>query len=295
MECASDNRSYHPLPLVFDHTSPDPLQATQMAQPVQPLNLAPLFEALHVPPPLVIPPLPLLFDALLAAHAPLAGGFAVADDIDYDATTVPVDIDEYYEFYEMAAIVADDLPGTLVNAVQEARPALDLVRSRGDVSNLLKNRFYYTMKRLFLLFIGSPENLDGWRNMYEAEVNDVLPHLPAEVIGDLAARLEAFQGAFQPAVDEMLGLRQADGSYSGYPDLLNDLHFYVRRMLRMQDPLLEEDAHVLIDAEEEDLPAAQVMPLGHPQLLPNGGDYLPEVEEADLPYHEDHQEDDEPP
>ena len=260
----------------------------QPLQPLQPLNLAPLFEALAMvaglaaPAPLVIPPL----------HPAVAAAFeaAAADELDYDASTVPVDIDEYYA---MAEVFADDLPGTVVNAVQEARPALALVRARDDVSNTTKNRFYYAIKRVLFLFLGNPENIDGWRNVYEHEVGEVLPHLPAAVIGDLAAPLEAFREAFQPAVDEMLGLRQADGSYVDHPDLYTDLYIYVRRMLRIQDPMFEEDVHWPIDAQE--VLAAPVMPAGHPQLLPNGGDFLPEFEEAGLPHYENHQEDNEPP
>jgi hypothetical protein len=267
-----------------------------------PQNLLPLFEAaldvenneplnmLH----LAIPPLPAdvaaafgIIDELLAP-----AGAVAEDNLDYDLSTVPVDIDEYYA---MADVFADDLPGTVVNAVQEARPALDLIRSREDVSNLLKNRFYYAIKRVLFLFLGNPENIDGWRNTYGVEMDNVLPHLPAAVIGDLAAPLEAFQEAFQPAVDEMLGLRQADGSYVDHPDLYTDLYIYVRRMLRIQDPMFEEDVHWPIDAQEENPLAAHVMPAGHPQLLPNGGDFLPEFEEAGLPHYENHQEDNEPP
>jgi hypothetical protein len=269
-----------------------------------PQNLLPLFEAaldvannepanmLH----LAIPPLPAdvaaAFGLIEELLAPAVAGAGAEDDLDYDASTVPVDIDEYYD---MADVFADDLPGALVNAVQEARPALDLIRSREDVSNLLKNRFYYAIKRLFFLFLGNPENIDGWRNTYGVEMGNVLPHLPAAVIGDLAAPLEAFQETFQPAVDAMLGLRQANGSYVGYPDLYNDLYIYIRRMLRIQDPMPEEDVPWPIDAQEENPLAAPVMPVGHPQLLPNGGDFLPEFEEAGLPHYENHQEDNEPP
>jgi hypothetical protein len=284
----------------------------------QPQNLLPLLEAaMNIPPALVIPPLPAevaaAFNAVQAAihngdvagvdigmnelwHAiDHAGAAAAEDNLDYDASTVPVDIDEYYEMNE---VFADDLPGSLVNAVQEARPALDLVRAREDVSNRLKNRFYYAMKRLFLLFLGNPVNLDGWRNTYETEMGEVLPHLPAAVIGDLVAPLEAFQETFQPAVDEMLGLRQADGSFTGFPDLHNDLFIYVRRMLRIPEPPPEEEDFQDWPVQEEVVGLLGEIPLpppGHPQLLQNGGGVLQidvanleEVEIIDiLPYNEE--------
>jgi hypothetical protein len=255
----------------------------QPLQPLQPLNLAPLFEALAMvaglaaPAPLVIPPL----------HPAVAAAFeaAAADELDYDASTVPVDIDEYYA---MAEVFADDLPGTVVNAIQEARPALALVRARDDVSNTTKNRFYYAIKRVLFLFLGNPENIDGWRNVYEHEVGEVLPHLPAAVIGDLAAPLEAFREAFQPAVDEMLGLRQADGSYIDHPDLYTDLYIYVRRMLRPEGepPFLDEDAWLDEAPHENGQLDEQVPPppAAHPALLPNGGGVLEE------PHNEDNEE-----
>jgi hypothetical protein len=255
----------------------------QPLQPLQPLNLAPLFEALAMvaglaaPAPLVIPPL----------HPAVAAAFeaAAADELDYDASTVPVDIDEYYA---MAEVFADDLPGTVVNAIQEARPALALVRARDDVSNTTKNRFYYAIKRVLFLFLGNPENIDGWRNVYEHEVGEVLPHLPAAVIGDLAAPLEAFREAFQPAVDEMLGLRQADGSYVDHPDLYTDLYIYVRRMLRPEGepPFLDEDAWLDEAPHENGQLDEQVPPppAAHPALLPNGGGVLEE------PHNEDNEE-----
>ena len=257
----------------------------QPLQPLQPLNLAPLFEALAMvaglaaPAPLVIPPL----------HPAVAAAFeaAAADELDYDASTVPVDIDEYYA---MAEVFADDLPGTVVNAIQEARPALALVRARDDVSNTTKNRFYYAIKRVLFLFLGNPENIDGWRNVYEHEVGEVLPHLPAAVIGDLAAPLEAFREAFQPAVDEMLGLRQADGSFTGFPDIHSDIYTYVRRMLRPEGepPFLDEGEDAWLDEAphengqlDEQVPPP---PAAHPALLPNGGGVLEE------PHNEDNEE-----
>lgn len=298
----------------------------------QPQNLLPLLEAaMNAPPALVIPPLPAdvaaAFGAVQAAfhngdvagvdigmnelwHAIDHAGAAAAEDaLDYDASTVPVDIDEYYEMNE---VFADDLPGSLVNAVQQARPALDLVRAREDVSNRLKNRFYYAVKRLFLLFLGNPVNLDGWRNLYEAEMGEVLPHLPAALIGDLVAPLEAFQETFQPAVDEMLGLRQADGSFAGFPDLHDDLYLYVRRMLRIPDPPppLEDDDFAGWPVQEEvlgELPPpeeneqeeeqwmAPPPPPGPPQLLPNGGGVLEEDDDLLLLPNMGNNEEDEPP
>jgi hypothetical protein len=277
----------------------------------QPQNLLPLFNAVAAPPPLIIPPLPaevaVVFGLIDEVLHQVGGGAAAEDVLDYDLSTIPVDIDE---FHEMNQVFADDLPGSLVNAVQQARPALDIVRAREDVSNRLKNRFYYAVKRLFLLFLGRPENIDGWRNTYEAEMGEVFPHLPAALIGDLVAPLEAFQGMFQPAVDEMLGLRQDDGSYAGFPDLHNDLYVYVRRMLRIPDPPPEEEDFQgwpvqeevigLLDGQEnnQEIPPP---PPGHPLLLPNGGGVLhvdlPDLEEMGvidiLPYNEE--EEGEPP
>jgi hypothetical protein len=319
----------------------------------QPQNLLPLFDAAAAPPPLVIPPLPpgvaeafgvveaaVQFgdaygvdlamgqlwhainhhnNAAVAAAAAAAAAVVAEDALDYDLSTVPVDIDEYYEMNE---VFADDLPGSLVNAVQQARPALDLVRAREDVPNRLKNRFYYAVKRIFLLFLGNAVNLNGWRNTYEAEMGEVLPHLPAALIDDLVAPLDAFLETFQPAVDEMLGLRQADGTFAGFPDLHNDLYLYVRRMLRIPDPPPEledfEDWPVQeeVVAEPENAPQEnppqenepqeneqeQWMvpppPPGHPQLLPNGGGLL-EEEDNDLllllPPAENNPNEEEPP
>jgi hypothetical protein len=170
--------------------------------------------------------------AVQAAAADAIAAIAADEALGDDDSTVLGENDEPWEVFE------DELPDALLNSVQHARHALELVRAQADVTNSFKNRLYLAFKNTFNLFLGEPAPLADWRHTYEAEMEPILPHLPADL---LAPHLEAFQQAFQALVDELHPLAQGGGTYDGFPALPNDIYYYVRRMLRIPEPAPHEE------------------------------------------------------
>lgn len=186
-----------------------------MADVLQPLNLAPLFEALGVQPPpaLEIPP------AAAAAEA----------ELDTDWTTIYQDGPDYPD-YTLA-----DIPGALMDAVQDARSVLVVARAAEGASNDLKNQIYWNVKGMFLSLMNAlVGNLEDVQTCWQASHAAVWGNV--EDFGDnpreaLEARMAVFLNSFQDFVEWIRDTMTPEGldTHVILPEIY---HHYVRHTLR---------------------------------------------------------------
>lgn len=250
-----------------------------MADVLQPLNLAPLFEALGIqPPPAVeippfqaegfgeVPPMPAEAPALVPAAA------AAEAELDTDWTTIYQDGPDYPE-YTMA-----DIPGALMDAVQDARSVLVVARAAEGASNNLKNQIYWNVKGMFLslmnALVGNLEDVQTcWHESHAAVWENV------EEFGDnpreaLEARMAVFLNSFQDFVEWIRDTMTPEGL--GTHVILPEIyHHYVRHTLRYYP---EEEG------EEEEMAALAQAGAGVAVINLEGPDLPPwVVDEGDAP------------
>jgi hypothetical protein len=230
---------------------------------MQPLNLQPLFAALGIQPlaPLVVPPAPAWDEGALVPEPPAdppallpaeeqAPVAAWEEDppLDDDASTV-------YGLYaaepDHPEYTLDDIPGVLINVMEEARLFLHIARS-SSVSNVIKNNVYYNMKRMVLsAWAGLTGNVQDLAICWHQDFNALLVDLESfpEPVGTvLDVHVDIVREAFMRFVDWILD-NQTPHGLQDYPLLLDLYQHYVRRELR--PPQMEGGGEVQQEEQEE--------------------------------------------
>lgn len=243
---------------------------------MQPLNLLPLFQALGIQPPqpLVIPPMPAGHPALVhageeGAHPWEEGNEAIGEEpglegeegLFEDWTTV------YQEGPDHPDYTDADIPGTLVNTVQEGFAFLEIARGVEGIHNAVKNDLYFTMKQMMFTLmnglVGNLQDLDTcWHEDFAHLSILVNANFNEEMIEVLEAHLDSFRDAFRNFIQWIRTTMTPHGL--GDHVILPEIYqHYVRHSLRPQvAPPLDEEEMPLLDEQPPQGPHAEEQMLG---------------------------------
>jgi hypothetical protein len=240
----------------FDAHAFEPVQ-------MQPLNLLPLFQALGIqpPPPLVIPPMPEEHPALVHEGEAIGEepGLEGEEGLFEDWTTV------YQEGPDHPDYTDADIPGILVNTVQEGFTFLEIARGVDGVHNDVKNDLYFTMKAMmFSLMNGLIGNLQDIETCWHADFAQLIIIVDSSFDEEEREVLDVHLGSFRDAFGNFVQWISDTMTPHGLGDhaILPEIYqHYVRHMLRPQvAPPLEEMP--LLDEQPEGGPQGQEQMLG---------------------------------